>query len=139
MTETAGADTTTLARDRHFFESGRKRILSIDGGGVRGVLALGFLERLEGILAENAGRPVRLCDHFDLIGGTSTGAIIAVGLALGYPVERLIDIYSSLSREGFKKSLLGFGGLLTPKFKEAPLAKAIYDRVQDETLVPINC
>ena len=74
MTETAGADTTTLARDRHFFEPGRKRILSIDGGGVRGVLALGFLERLEGILAENAGRPVRLCDHFDLIGGTSTGA-----------------------------------------------------------------
>ncbi|MGA2637227.1 patatin-like phospholipase family protein [Methylocella sp.] len=103
MTETAGADTATLARDRHFFEAGRKRILSIDGGGVRGVLALGFLERLEGILAENAGRPVRLCDHFDLIGGTSTGAILATALALGYSAADIRSFYLRLGPLIFRR------------------------------------
>ena len=44
------------ARDRHLFGPGRKRILSIDGGGVRGVVALAFVERFEALLAEKAGR-----------------------------------------------------------------------------------
>ena len=74
--------TTPSARDRHLFAPGRKRILALDGGGVRGVVALAFLKEIERALAAQAGRPVRLCDHFDLIGGTSTGAIIAAGLAL---------------------------------------------------------
>ncbi len=71
------------ARDRHLFGPGRKRILSIDGGGVRGVVALAFVARFEALLAEKAGRAIRLCDYFDFIGGTSTGAIVATGLALG--------------------------------------------------------
>ena len=50
---------------------------------MRGALSIAFLERLEEVLAKSAGRPVRLCDWFDLIGGTSTGAILAAGLALG--------------------------------------------------------
>jgi uncharacterized protein len=122
-------------RNRHLFGPGPKRILAIDGGGVRGIISLTFLAQIETILRVRTQRPeLRLCDYFDLIGGTSTGAIIASGLALGYSVERLIDIYSSLSHEGFKKSTLGVGGVLAPKFKEEPLTRAIHDRVQDETL-----
>jgi patatin-like phospholipase/acyl hydrolase len=74
----------------YLFGPGPKRILSIDGGGgVRGVVSLAFLERMEALLrAKTAGGDpdFRLSDHFDLIGGTSTGALIAAGLAMGFSV-----------------------------------------------------
>ena len=60
------------SRDRHLFGPGPKRILSLDGGGVRGVIALAFLERIETVLTAGTGAAVRLSDHFDLIGGTSS-------------------------------------------------------------------
>lgn len=103
MTQTDGEGTAPLARDRHFFGPGRKRILSIDGGGIRGVIALAFLERLEAVLTENAGRPVRICDHFDLIGGTSTGAILATGLALGYSAADIRKFYFQLGPRVFRR------------------------------------
>jgi predicted acylesterase/phospholipase RssA len=103
MTRTDGEDTAPLARDRHFFGPGRKRILSIDGGGIRGGIALAFLERLEAVLKENAGRPVRICDHFDLIGGTSTGAILATGLALGYSAADIRKFYFQLGPRVFRR------------------------------------
>jgi hypothetical protein len=62
------------ARDRHFFGPGPKRVLSLDGGGVRGVITVAFLERIEQILSEREGHEIRLGDWFDLVGGTSTGA-----------------------------------------------------------------
>jgi patatin-like phospholipase/acyl hydrolase len=70
-------------RDRHLFGPGAKRILSLDGGGVRGAVTIAFLERLETVIDEIEGKPTLLCDWFDIIGGTSTGAIIAGTLALG--------------------------------------------------------
>jgi patatin-like phospholipase/acyl hydrolase len=54
-----------------------KTVLSIDGGGVRGIIPLACLVRLERL----HGAPCR--EQFDLIAGTSTGAVIAAGLALG--------------------------------------------------------
>ena len=64
--------------------AGPKRILALDGGGIRGALTLGCLERIEAILRQRHRRPdLRLCEYFDLIGGTSTGAIIAAALAIG--------------------------------------------------------
>ena len=65
-----------------------RRILALDGGGIRGMITLGVLARLERDLAEatGGGDDFRLCDFFDLIGGTSTGAIIAAGLARGMSV-----------------------------------------------------
>src|SRR4029077_17742673 len=87
--------TSTLvgARDRHLFGPGRKRLLALDGGGVRGVITVAFLERMEAVLAAQEGRPVRLGDWFDLIGGTSTGAVIAGALALGHTTEDLNHFY----------------------------------------------
>jgi uncharacterized protein len=59
-----------------------KRILSLDGGGIRGILTLEYLSAIEGMLKKRSSRDdFLLCDYFDLIGGTSTGSIIAAGLA----------------------------------------------------------
>lgn len=63
------------------------RILSLDGGGAKGFYTLGVLREVEAML----GRP--LCERFDLIFGTSTGAIIAALLALGNRVERIQALY----------------------------------------------
>jgi uncharacterized protein len=139
MTEKATKDAAPprdTPRNRHLFGPGPKRILSIDGGGVRGVISLTFLSRIQTILRVRTGNTeLRLCDYFDLIGGTSTGAIIAAGLALGLSVEHLIDIYSSLATKGFQKQARWMlGGLIAPKFKEGPLAAAVEQHVGNETL-----
>jgi uncharacterized protein len=84
------------SRDRHLFGPGPKRILSLDGGGVRGAISIAFLERLEKIVEVIEGRPTLLGDWFDLIGGTSTGAIIAGALALGYRAADIHELYHRL-------------------------------------------
>jgi hypothetical protein len=98
------------ARDQHLFSPGPKRILAVDGGGVRGVVALAFLARLEALLAEAAGKKVLLCDYFDLIGGTSTGAIVAAALALGYSVAEVREYYFMLGPVVFKRPKLRLPG-----------------------------
>ncbi len=64
------------SRDEHLFDPGPKRVLALDGGGLRGVLTLSYLDKLENLLrARHGGDPdFRLSDYFDLIGGTSTGS-----------------------------------------------------------------
>lgn len=63
------------------------RILSLDGGGIRGVFPAAFLARLEEHLEYPIGR------YFDLIAGTSTGGIIAIGLGLGLPARDILRLY----------------------------------------------
>jgi predicted acylesterase/phospholipase RssA len=63
------------------------RILSLDGGGAKGFYTLGVLEEIEGLL----GRPLH--ESFDLVFGTSTGAIIAALIALGYRIEDIHRLY----------------------------------------------
>ncbi|MFM7155638.1 MAG: patatin-like phospholipase family protein, partial [Bacteroidota bacterium] len=82
---------------------GPKRILALDGGGIRGALTLGYLKRIESILRSANGPDYRLCDHFDLIGGTSTGSIIASALALGMSVDQIRDLYMDLGGKIFDK------------------------------------
>ena len=65
----------------------RRRILSLDGGGIKGVLAAGFLEAVE----DATGK--RIAEHFDLITGTSTGGIIALGLGLGMSAREIVQFY----------------------------------------------
>ena len=85
---------------------GPKRILSLDGGGIRGLITLGFLARIEYVLRERHKNPsLKLCDYFDLIGGTSTGAIIAAGLALGFDVAHITNLYLNLGRRAFGTTL----------------------------------
>jgi len=63
------------------------RILSLDGGGIKGVFTAAFLAEIE----KMAG--VRMADYFDLIAGTSTGGIIALGLGIGLSASQLLDFY----------------------------------------------
>jgi len=83
--------------------TGSKNILSLDGGGIRGALTLGYLKKIESILQEKNGKDYLLCDHFDLIGGTSTGSIIAAGLAIGKTVDEITQLYMELGEKIFSK------------------------------------
>ena len=83
---------------------GPKRILALDGGGLRGVITLGFLQRIELVLRTRHQRPdLKLCDYFDLIGGTSSGAIIACGLAIGMEAAEIRRFYLDLAGKVFGK------------------------------------
>jgi hypothetical protein len=71
-----------------------KRILSLDGGGLRGVFSIEILLRIETLLREHFKNPkLVLADHFEFFAGTSTGAIIATGLSWGLPVDDILDFY----------------------------------------------
>jgi len=88
-----------------------KRILSLDGGGLKGILTIGILQRIENVLRERHGnsRDFRLCHYFDLIAGTSTGSIIAAVLAKGWSVEQVREEYMGFGERIFQKSLLRHG------------------------------
>ena len=90
-------------------EAGPKRILALDGGGVRGLITLGILQRIEDQLKQRSPNPeaFRLCQYFDLIAGTSTGSIIATGLALGWSVAEIKAFYEKLSPIAFKPRARG--------------------------------
>jgi predicted acylesterase/phospholipase RssA len=83
----------------------KRKILALDGGGTRGIMSIAFLERIEALLRERSGKgdAFRLSDHFDLIGGTSTGAIIAAGLATGRSVAEIKSIYFEIGPAVFRK------------------------------------
>lgn len=71
------------------------RILSLDGGGIKGAFSASVLATFE----EEAG--VAAVDHFDLITGTSTGGILAIGLGLGIPAREILNFYEQKGQEIF--------------------------------------
>jgi hypothetical protein len=121
------------SRDRHLFGPGPKRMLSLDGGGVRGAISIGFLERLETLIEEIEGRPTLLCDWFDLIGGTSTGAIIAGALALGFRAADVRKFYDALAPRVFRRPFWRVVGLMS-KFDRKKLISELDTILGDRTL-----
>ncbi len=81
-----------------------RRLLAIDGGGLAGLIPAEALIEIERQLDLLTGNPAPLCEHFDLIAGTSTGAILAAGLALGMKAAQLRDFYLQFGHEIFSKS-----------------------------------
>ncbi|MCP2214405.1 patatin-like phospholipase family protein [Bradyrhizobium diazoefficiens] len=86
------------------------RILTLSGGGIRGIFQAVFLREI----ASNLGGPLR--DHFDLIAGTSTGAIIALGIALNVDLKDIVDLFESNGSKIFppkqrlaRQSLVSYG------------------------------
>jgi len=83
------------------------RILSIDGGGIRGIIPAKVLAELESELElVNPGK--KLYEYFDLICGTSTGSILAIAIALGIPAKDLVTFYKDNAKIIFPKRILRF-------------------------------
>jgi uncharacterized protein len=107
---------------------GPKKILSLDGGGIRGALTLGYLKKIETILREKEGDPnLLLCDYFDLIGGTSTGSIIATMLAMGKSVDEIKSMYMELGGLIFGGKRNWWNPLDTFKFFKAEFSEVFLE------------
>ncbi|HRP31613.1 MAG TPA: patatin-like phospholipase family protein [Agriterribacter sp.] len=118
-----------------------KRILALDGGGIRGALSLGYLQQVENVLRKQHGndKQFRLCDYFDLIGGTSTGSIIASCLAIGLKVQEIKDMYMDLGDKIFGKKnkwwkIFEIDDLLKATYKAKPLEDELQKLFGDITL-----
>lgn len=117
-----------------------RRILSIDGGGIRGVFPAAFLAALEEDLDEPLYR------YFDLIAGTSTGGIIAIGLALGLSAREILDLYLEHGPKIFGQDRRGAAGslqrglhnlrwmFLGPKYSEEPLRDALHSVLAEKRI-----
>lgn len=77
------------------------RILSLSGGGIRGIFQATFLSKISKEL------PLPLWSNFDLICGTSTGAIVGMAVAMGIDTDRIVDLYRDKGDKIFRKTLLG--------------------------------
>lgn len=116
-----------------------KRILTIDGGGIRGTFPAAFLANLEQDLGQPIGR------YFDLISGTSTGGIIAIGLALGLHAADILKLYEEKGPAIFAQTRGGVAGWLgrhlrngrwifAPKYSAQPLRDALSEVLGDRKL-----
>lgn len=116
-----------------------RKLLALDGGGIRGVLTLEVLIKIEEMIAEATGQgnEFRLCDFFDYIGGTSTGAIIAAGLARGMSARQLLEFYRRTGPAMFDKAFLL--QRLKSLYKSEPLAQELKKTFGEKTnLLPEN-
>ena len=97
---------------RRLTAPGPKRILAIDGGGTRGIVAIRFLAEIERTLQKklDRGDDFVLSDYFDLVGGTSVGALIATLVALGWRVDRIEKEFTTFARDIFRSHTRSFAG-----------------------------
>lgn len=103
---------------------GPKKLLALDGGGIRGVLSLEILRKLESLLRTTSGNAdYRLADYFDYISGTSTGGIIAAGLAIGMSVDKILEFYEQSGAQMFEPAKLRHR--LSYHYQSEPLAKML--------------
>lgn len=113
------------------------QVLSLDGGGIRGIFSAALLAGLEKAL----GRPV--LDHFDLVVGTSTGGLIALALGAGMAPRDVVDLYVSEMRTIFPgpRRLRSVRQLVRPKYRPDGLEKLLRsifgERLLGESRVPL--
>lgn len=111
------------------------RLLALDGGGVRGLASLMILRRL--MATVDPASPPKPCDYFDMVGGTSTGGLIAIMLGrLQMTVDECIAAYTSLSDKVFQKKShrVNIKGQLKGRFDAAELEAAIKKILGDRGL-----
>jgi patatin-like phospholipase/acyl hydrolase len=103
----------------------RFRILCLDGGGIRGAFTAAALAQWE------AMSKLRVADHFDLIAGTSTGGILAIGLGLGLSAANIVEFYRKFGPDIFPmtgfvdRALHGFASYGIAKFDATVLEKKL--------------
>lgn len=124
------ADKISPARKEAFNKLGintdRRLILSLDGGGMRGILTIQLLKKLE----ETAGIPCY--ELFDMVAGTSTGGIIAGLITMGHKASDIETMYINLVTEVFDRRSLGDRFINPPAFskeKYRSLLKGVVDDI----------
>ena len=112
-----------------------RKLLALDGGGIRGVMTLQVLIKMEDLLREHSGQGenFRLCNYFDYIGGTSTGAIIAAGLAIGKSARFLSDFYQEVGPAMFEKAFILMR--LKHLYKSEPLTEKLKEVFGADTML----
>lgn len=119
---------------------GPKRILALDGGGIRGALTLGYLKHVEDLLRKQLKNDeLLLADYFDLIGGTSTGSIIAAALAIGMSVDEIKQKYFELGTKIFGKKykwyrIFELDNLIKSKYDDTALEEELKNIFGDTLL-----
>lgn len=109
------------------------KILSLDGGGVRGYLTAIILSNIETLLNKSKKDPITLGKYFDLIAGTSTGAIIAGLLAIGKSAKEIKQIYEDNIKEIFSDDMRNFKlDIFKSQYKKDNLAKMAKQYFEDK-------
>lgn len=110
------------------------RILSLDGGGIKGIFQASVLAGLEQEYLE--GKSVG--DYFDLIGGTSTGGILALGLGAGMTASEILEMYLEEGHRVFPSRERGLAGrarrLVSAQYDRGPLDELLNQRLGEKTL-----
>jgi patatin-like phospholipase/acyl hydrolase len=108
------------------------KILSIDGGGVLGLYSADVLRRIQAAFLNNKS----FSEEFQLITGTSTGGIIALGLALGKSLEEISQFYKEYAKKIFPwwRRVIFPGGLVHNKYSNKELQNALHLFFEDSTI-----
>ena len=105
--------------------------MALDGGGIRGLITVEVLAKIEKTLQSERGHAIRLADEFDYVAGTSTGAIIATCIALGMSVDQIREFYLESGEAMFDKaSLLR---RFRTKYEDDKLAAKLKSVIGDDT------
>lgn len=104
------------------------RILTIDGGGVRGIYPAHILKRIEEVFQ------IRLHEIFDMVVGTSTGSIIASAIAVDYPLVDVVTIFEEKSQKIFRKRWLSFGGATKSRYRRKEIEDILRIALGSRTL-----
>jgi patatin-like phospholipase/acyl hydrolase len=108
------------------------RLLALDGGGVRGLSSLMILRQL--MVTIDRDSPPKPCEFFDMIGGTSTGGLIAIMLGrLNMTVDECIQAYISLAGKVFekKRTWVKINGKIRGQFLATDFEQAVKGMIQD--------
>lgn len=107
------------------------RILSLDGGGLRGAYGAALLARIEELTGKS------IVSHFDLITGTSTGGLLALGLALGHSASRLLEFYRTKGPLIFARRPFRYlaSYLACARYSPIPLRDALIEFFGEDTLL----
>jgi patatin-like phospholipase len=109
-----------------------RKLLACDGGGIRGIISIEVLARIEAELRKSSGNPkLVLADYFDYVAGTSTGAIVATLIALGHSADEIRDFYLQSGAEMFHKARLW--ERFRTKFESDKLSEMLRDVIGEDT------
>lgn len=111
------------------------KILTLDGGGIKGYLSILILEKIEKALKRHFKDDKTIGERFDLLVGTSTGGIIATGLALHKSATEIRELYERLLKKIFSPVYKGY---IRPKYNQKVLIKELENILKDKTFKDVK-